>query len=144
MRLLYLSFALIACGENSGKPELADLSVAMLPDLAVNLDMTVPAPCDPVDPMKDGQACGSGRPAGPWRPAAPAPPTRRASPATCARAGPASRSATAPAPPAPAAAAPPSATVRRRSVTSANRIVRKIDPPPGFDLLVTARSHGWY
>src|SRR6476619_1213146 len=65
MRLLTLSFLLIACGENTGKPEVQDLSVAMLPDLAINLDLTVPNACDPTDPMSDGKACPmTGCPAG--------------------------------------------------------------------------------
>jgi len=62
MRWLVLLVA--GCGQSSGKPDQKDLSVAMLPDLAMNTDMTTPSECNPVDPMTDGQACGNGCPAG--------------------------------------------------------------------------------
>jgi hypothetical protein len=62
MRWIWL---LAACSQSSGAPDVKDLSVAVVHDLAVNnADLTPPSACNPVDPMSDGQACGAGCPSG--------------------------------------------------------------------------------
>src|SRR5262245_8095830 len=60
MRFLGLTLALLACQQSSGTPSVSDMSVVLPNDMAVNLDMTTPTLCNPVDPMTDGQTCPAG------------------------------------------------------------------------------------
>jgi hypothetical protein len=65
MRTVLLSLAFVACDTNSATPSMNDMTMVLLPDLALNLDMTAPTACNPVDPMSDGKACVmNGCPAG--------------------------------------------------------------------------------
>ncbi len=50
----------MGCGQDSGSPGASDMSVATVYDLSTGGDMTPPLQCSMVDPMTDGQSCGSG------------------------------------------------------------------------------------
>src|SRR5579859_1747305 len=63
MRLALLVIVM-ACSASSGTPAVQDMAVAVLPDLAVSFDLTVPTACAPTDPMSDGQPCGNSCPGG--------------------------------------------------------------------------------
>jgi hypothetical protein len=64
MKWLVVALVVVGCDQDAGKPGVNDLSVALRHDLAVAGDLSAPSACNPVDPMSDGQACGTGCAAG--------------------------------------------------------------------------------
>jgi hypothetical protein len=64
MRWFWAIVVVAGCGQSSGTPGRNDLSMSTTHDLSATRDMTAPAMCAAVDPMSDGQACGTGCPAG--------------------------------------------------------------------------------